>query len=155
YPLGRARALRCFRVERRSTRKALRWLGPASNWVESQLFRERRDSAKRRALRGLGPAPSPLSKSRLSQSRATIAVCQRLAPTQVAAFSKPCNRQGSPRSGRPWFGPRFAVVPAWPRRRLHAANRYDRVTHNVEAITGRPATSARDFVARHAESFAP
>ena len=39
--------------------------------------------------------------------------------------------------------------------RLHAANRYDRLTHNVEAITGRPATSARDFVARHAECFGP
>ena len=39
--------------------------------------------------------------------------------------------------------------------RLHAANRYDRLTHDVEAITGRPATSARDFVAQHAESFAP
>jgi NAD(P)H dehydrogenase (quinone) len=39
--------------------------------------------------------------------------------------------------------------------RLHAANRYDRLTHDVEAITGRPATSAHDFVAQHAESFAP
>ena len=37
--------------------------------------------------------------------------------------------------------------------RLHAANRYDRLTHNVEAITGRHATSCRDFVARHAELF--
>jgi NAD(P)H dehydrogenase (quinone) len=37
--------------------------------------------------------------------------------------------------------------------RLHAANRYDRLTHDVEAITGRPATSVRDFVARHAEFF--
>ena len=37
---------------------------------------------------------------------------------------------------------------------LHAANRYDRLTHDVEAILGRPATGARDFVARHAESFA-
>jgi uncharacterized protein YbjT (DUF2867 family) len=37
--------------------------------------------------------------------------------------------------------------------RLHAANRYDRLTHDVEAITGRPATSARDFVARHASLF--
>jgi uncharacterized protein YbjT (DUF2867 family) len=37
--------------------------------------------------------------------------------------------------------------------RLHAANRYDRLTHDVEAITGRPATSVRDFVARHAELF--
>jgi NAD(P)H dehydrogenase (quinone) len=37
--------------------------------------------------------------------------------------------------------------------RLHAANRYDRLTHNVEAITGRRATSCRDFVARNAESF--
>jgi NAD(P)H dehydrogenase (quinone) len=39
--------------------------------------------------------------------------------------------------------------------RLHAANRYDRLTHEVEAITGRPATSARDFIARHAELFKP
>jgi NAD(P)H dehydrogenase (quinone) len=39
--------------------------------------------------------------------------------------------------------------------RLHAANRYDRLTHDVEAVTGRPATSARDFVARHAEFFGP
>ena len=31
--------------------------------------------------------------------------------------------------------------------RLHAANRYDRLTHDVEAITGRPATSIRDYVA--------
>jgi NAD(P)H dehydrogenase (quinone) len=38
---------------------------------------------------------------------------------------------------------------------LHAANRYDRLTHDVETITGRPATSARDFVARHAELFRP
>jgi uncharacterized protein YbjT (DUF2867 family) len=38
---------------------------------------------------------------------------------------------------------------------LHAANRYDRLTHDVEAITGRPATSAKDFVARHKELFAP
>ncbi len=37
--------------------------------------------------------------------------------------------------------------------RLHAANRYDRLTHDVEAITGKPATSVRDFVARHAELF--
>ena len=39
--------------------------------------------------------------------------------------------------------------------KLHAAGRYDRLTHDVEAILGRPATSARDFVARHAASFAP
>jgi uncharacterized protein YbjT (DUF2867 family) len=39
--------------------------------------------------------------------------------------------------------------------RLHAANRYDRLTHNVEAITGRRATSCRDFVARHADLFRP
>ncbi len=36
---------------------------------------------------------------------------------------------------------------------LHAANRYDRLTHDVEAITGRPATSVRDFVACHAGLF--
>jgi NAD(P)H dehydrogenase (quinone) len=39
--------------------------------------------------------------------------------------------------------------------KLHAANRYDRLTHDVEAITGRPATSARDYVAHHPELFAP
>ena len=39
--------------------------------------------------------------------------------------------------------------------KLHAANRYDRLSHDVEAILGRPATSVRDFVARHAKSFAP
>ena len=33
---------------------------------------------------------------------------------------------------------------------LHAANRYDRSTHDVEAITGKPATSIRDLVARRA-----
>jgi NAD(P)H dehydrogenase (quinone) len=36
---------------------------------------------------------------------------------------------------------------------LHAANRYDRITHDVEAITGRPATSIHDFVSRHASLF--
>jgi hypothetical protein len=35
--------------------------------------------------------------------------------------------------------------------RLHAAIRYDRLTHDIETITGRPATSVRDFVARQAE----
>jgi NAD(P)H dehydrogenase (quinone) len=39
--------------------------------------------------------------------------------------------------------------------RLHADNRYDRATHDIEAITGRSATSIRDFVARHANMFAP
>jgi uncharacterized protein YbjT (DUF2867 family) len=38
--------------------------------------------------------------------------------------------------------------------KLHAANRYDRLTHDIEAILGRPPTSARDFVVRHAASFA-
>ena len=37
--------------------------------------------------------------------------------------------------------------------KLHAANRYDRLTHDVQTILGRPATGARDFVARHAASF--
>jgi uncharacterized protein YbjT (DUF2867 family) len=38
---------------------------------------------------------------------------------------------------------------------LHAANRYDRLTHDVEAVTGTPARSVRDFVAHHAELFGP
>jgi NAD(P)H dehydrogenase (quinone) len=37
--------------------------------------------------------------------------------------------------------------------RLHADNRYDRMTGDVEAILGRPATSLRDFVAKHAALF--
>jgi hypothetical protein len=37
--------------------------------------------------------------------------------------------------------------------RLHAANRYDRLTHDVDAIIGRPATSIRDYVAKHRELF--
>jgi len=37
--------------------------------------------------------------------------------------------------------------------RLHAANRYDRLTHDVEAITARPATGVHEFVSHHAELF--
>jgi NAD(P)H dehydrogenase (quinone) len=37
--------------------------------------------------------------------------------------------------------------------RLHAANRYDRLTNDVETIIGRPATNIRDFVAQHRELF--
>jgi NAD(P)H dehydrogenase (quinone) len=37
--------------------------------------------------------------------------------------------------------------------RLHAANRYDRLTHDVEALIGRPAASIRDFVAQHKKAF--
>jgi NAD(P)H dehydrogenase (quinone) len=39
--------------------------------------------------------------------------------------------------------------------RLHAANRYDRLTIDVETVTGRPATGVRDFVAHHPELFSP
>ena len=38
--------------------------------------------------------------------------------------------------------------------RLHGENRYDRLTHDVEAITGRQPTSVRDWVADHAALFA-
>jgi uncharacterized protein YbjT (DUF2867 family) len=38
--------------------------------------------------------------------------------------------------------------------RLHGENRYDRLTHGVEAITGRQPTSVRDWVADHAALFA-
>jgi NAD(P)H dehydrogenase (quinone) len=37
--------------------------------------------------------------------------------------------------------------------RLHADNRYDRATHDVEAITGRPATGIAQGVARYAARF--
>jgi NAD(P)H dehydrogenase (quinone) len=39
--------------------------------------------------------------------------------------------------------------------KLHAENRYDRLTHDVEVITGRPATSVRAYVAKHPELFRP
>jgi NAD(P)H dehydrogenase (quinone) len=38
--------------------------------------------------------------------------------------------------------------------RLHADNRYDRLTHDVEAILGRPASTVRDFVAQRSDLFA-
>ena len=38
--------------------------------------------------------------------------------------------------------------------RLHRENRYDRLTHDVEAVIGRPATSVREFVVDHAALFA-
>lgn len=38
--------------------------------------------------------------------------------------------------------------------KLHAANRYDRQTNDVERITGKPATSVGDFVLRNLKSFA-
>jgi uncharacterized protein YbjT (DUF2867 family) len=38
--------------------------------------------------------------------------------------------------------------------RLHRENRYDRMTTTVEEITGRPAESVEDFVARHRDLFA-
>lgn len=38
---------------------------------------------------------------------------------------------------------------------LHAAGRYDRLTQDVEAILGRPATTTHDFVFFHADFFRP
>jgi uncharacterized protein YbjT (DUF2867 family) len=38
---------------------------------------------------------------------------------------------------------------------LHRAGRYDRQTGEVLALTGVPATSVRDFIARHAATFSP
>jgi NAD(P)H dehydrogenase (quinone) len=39
--------------------------------------------------------------------------------------------------------------------KLHAENRYDRLRHDFERITGRPATSIREYVAKHPEMFNP
>jgi hypothetical protein len=36
---------------------------------------------------------------------------------------------------------------------LHRAGRYDRLTDGVERVTGRPATSVREFVSLHADQF--
>jgi uncharacterized protein YbjT (DUF2867 family) len=49
--------------------------------------------------------------------------------------------------------PEYVLAHIVTMAKLHAANRYDRLTHDVEAVTGRPATSAREFIARHAELF--
>jgi hypothetical protein len=38
--------------------------------------------------------------------------------------------------------------------RLHAANRYDRLTRDVGALRGRPATSIREVVAKRPDLFA-
>jgi hypothetical protein len=38
--------------------------------------------------------------------------------------------------------------------RLHRENRYDRMTHTVEEITGRPAESVEEFIARQRDLFA-
>jgi hypothetical protein len=61
-----------------------------------------------------------------------------------------CDREFRPR-GLPEYVAEHLLTMA----KLHAANRYDRLTHDVEAITGRPATSVRDVVARNADLFAP
>jgi NAD(P)H dehydrogenase (quinone) len=37
--------------------------------------------------------------------------------------------------------------------RLHSENRYDRMTHDVEAITGRPALTVRSYVESRADLF--
>jgi uncharacterized protein YbjT (DUF2867 family) len=37
--------------------------------------------------------------------------------------------------------------------RLHATNRYDRFSRDVETITGRPTLSVREFITRHIERF--
>jgi uncharacterized protein YbjT (DUF2867 family) len=39
--------------------------------------------------------------------------------------------------------------------KLHADSRYDRLTDDVEKLTGRPATGVRDFVSHHPEVFRP
>jgi uncharacterized protein YbjT (DUF2867 family) len=36
---------------------------------------------------------------------------------------------------------------------LHRAGRYDRLTHDVESLTGRPAMSVREFVSLNADKF--
>jgi hypothetical protein len=77
-----------------------------------------------------------------------------LSPARQAAWAEWAARLSIARDGTirlPFGAGRTSPIDA----RDVAANRYDRLTQDVEAITGRPATSARDFVARHAKSFAP
>jgi hypothetical protein len=53
----------------------------------------------------------------------------------------------------PGFGPyadEHLQTVAW----LHRAGRYDRMTATVEEITGRPAESVEQFVARRSDLFA-
>jgi NAD(P)H dehydrogenase (quinone) len=37
--------------------------------------------------------------------------------------------------------------------RLHRANRYDRATHDVEEILGRPASGVADYITMNPELF--
>jgi uncharacterized protein YbjT (DUF2867 family) len=39
--------------------------------------------------------------------------------------------------------------------KLHADNRYDRLTHDFESVIGRPATTIREYIAKHPETFLP
>jgi uncharacterized protein YbjT (DUF2867 family) len=54
-----------------------------------------------------------------------------------------------PRAGLPPFVQEHLATMA----RLHRANRYDRLTHTVELVTGRPAETVEEFVARHAALY--
>jgi hypothetical protein len=49
----------------------------------------------------------------------------------------------------PYVGEHIATVA-----RLHRENRYDRMTTTVEEITGRPAESVEDFIAKRKDLFA-
>jgi hypothetical protein len=56
---------------------------------------------------------------------------------------------------RPHGLPEHVYVHFLTMAKLHAANPYDRLTHDIEATFGRPPIIAPDFVAQHARSFAP
>ena len=49
--------------------------------------------------------------------------------------------------------PDYVLAHTLTMARLHTEGRYDRLTHDIETVTGRPATSIREFVAQHAALF--
>lgn len=58
-------------------------------------------------------------------------------------------RQDLSRAGLPPFVEQHVATMA----RLHRENRYDRATHTVELVTGRPAETVEEFVVRHAALY--
>jgi hypothetical protein len=57
--------------------------------------------------------------------------------------------QGLKRAGSPDHLTRHLVTMG----QLHRAGRYDRLADGVERVTGRAATSVREFVSLHADEF--
>ena len=49
--------------------------------------------------------------------------------------------------------PQYVFVHVSTMARLHAENRYDRLTSDVQKLTGKPSMSVREYVTAHPEIF--